>query len=98
MQLPIEYRRQGINIGDVGIITSTGEFDFLFNILQPPEHAVNGGSVPHVFSPIPRQELGRDIQETIVYGPNTHLASSSVRKTSMKWIRQVIFFDVLKVD
>jgi len=98
MQLPIEYRRQGISIGDVGIITSTGEFDFLFNILQSPEHAINGGLVPRGFSPIPREALERDIHETIVYGPNTYLASPSVRKTSVKRIRQVLSCNVPKFD
>jgi hypothetical protein len=87
MQLPIEYRRQGISIGDVGIITSTA-FDFLFNIFEPADDAINRGLVPQGFSPFPRRELEHDIQKTMDYGPNTYLASSSVRKISLT-VRQV---------
>jgi hypothetical protein len=92
MQLPIEYRRRGTSIGDVGIITSTGEFDFLFNIFYPANHPINRGVVPQDFSPLSLEELEYDIQQSNVYGPDTYLASSSVRKTSSNWIGKVLFF------
>jgi len=88
-RLPIAYRRSGVSIGDVGIITSTGEFDFLFNILQPADHSINRGIVPRGFSPLSLEELSCDIQENTIYGPDTYLASSSVQKINMNWTRQV---------
>jgi hypothetical protein len=69
MQLPIEYRRQGISIGDVGIITSTGEFDFLFNIFQPADHPINRGMVPQVFHLFPLRNSSAISREITVYGP-----------------------------
>jgi hypothetical protein len=85
MQLPIEYRRQGLSIGDVGIITSIGEFDLLFNIFYPADHPINDRMVPMGFLPLSRQNLERDVRKAIHYGPNTYLTSSSVRKTSSNW-------------
>ena len=76
--LPIEYRRRGVSIGDVGIITHIGEFDFLFNVFHAADHPINRGDVPQGFSPLKQD----DIHEYISYSPGTHLASSSVRKIS----------------
>ena len=86
-QLPIEYRREGITIGDVGIITPLGAFDFLFNIFQSANDPINRGLTPQNFSPLSRQEFEGEIQEHTVYGPDTYLASSSVRKISTDWNR-----------
>lgn len=36
-----DYREKGVSIGDVGLITSDGKFDFLFNICLPSDHPVN---------------------------------------------------------
>jgi len=91
MQLPIEYRRRGVSIGDVGIISSAGGFDFLFNIFLPADHPINDGMVPQGFSPLSCQGLERHIERTIIYGPNTHLAGASVRKISGHSIRRVLF-------
>jgi hypothetical protein len=39
------YRRKGISIGDVGIITPDGDFDFLFNICDSAAREVNPSSL-----------------------------------------------------
>jgi hypothetical protein len=45
--LPAQYRRRGVSIGDVGIITSDGEFDFLFSICEPfLDDAINPHDAP----------------------------------------------------
>ena len=83
-QLPIEYRREGITIGDVGIINPLGDFDFLFNVFQSANGPINRGLIPQNFSPLPGHEFEGEIQDHTVYGPGTYLASSSVRKISTR--------------
>jgi len=91
-RLPIEYRRLGISIGDVGIITSTGEFDFLFNIFQPADNPINRGGVPEGFVPLSFDGLADEILENNVYGPGSYLASSSVRKTNDDWLTKILSY------
>ena len=51
--LPIEYRKKGISIGDVGRITPDGGFDFLFNIDSSRASLVNPPCLPRDFQTIP---------------------------------------------
>ena len=79
-QLSIDYRRKGISIGDVGLITFFGSFDFLFNILLPAEHPIHNGRVPEGFIPLdpPLEAEDLDFQEE--FAEDSYLASASVKK------------------
>ncbi|KAJ6477783.1 hypothetical protein C8R45DRAFT_799845, partial [Mycena sanguinolenta] len=39
--LPVELRRQGTTIGDVGVVTSDGSFDVIFNICRAADDPLN---------------------------------------------------------
>jgi hypothetical protein len=82
MLLPTDYRRNGISIGDVGIIYQLGVFDFLFNVFLPSDHCINEGRVPKTFNPLDLSTMKNDISKSTVYGPDTYLPSSSLRKKS----------------
>ncbi|KAF7374442.1 WD40 containing domain protein [Mycena sanguinolenta] len=49
--LPTEYRRRGVAIGDVGRVTPEGSFDFFFNIYLPANHPINANA-PEDFVPL----------------------------------------------
>ncbi|KAF9062302.1 hypothetical protein BDP27DRAFT_295165 [Rhodocollybia butyracea] len=50
--LPLLHRQEGVRIGDIGIITDTGGFDYLFNICHDASHPLNEGRVPEGFKPL----------------------------------------------
>lgn len=77
---PIQYRSQGISIGDVGIITHFGRFDFLFNIFQPASHPINSRGVPESFI---HDSRALEVDQSIIYDRNTYLTSSSVSTSSV---------------
>jgi hypothetical protein len=78
--LPNIYRRRGIAIGDVGIITAFGGFDFMFNICLPATHPINQAGLPAGFSPLYPRLKSIDVHRHMDYTQNSYLASSSVAK------------------
>ncbi|KAJ7476173.1 hypothetical protein FB451DRAFT_268897 [Mycena latifolia] len=75
--LPDEYQRTGVAIGDVGRVTSEGIFDFFFNIYLPPEHPINA-NIPEDFSPIPGY-ASIDVHR-LHFVPGNYVSSPSVQK------------------
>ncbi|KIK62781.1 hypothetical protein GYMLUDRAFT_164037, partial [Collybiopsis luxurians FD-317 M1] len=54
--LPQHYQNNGVDVGDVGLITEEGAFDFLFNVFLPPDHIINQArGVPEDFQPLEKQ-------------------------------------------
>ena len=77
MTLPPSYQRQGVSIGDVGIITPDGGFDFLFNVCLPAEHPSNPEVLPEGFVPLELKPT--DICKFPAHHLHSHLASPSVK-------------------
>ena len=79
--LHLDYRRTGVRIGDVGIITESGAFSFLFNICLPHNDPVNPEMLPEHFAPISPPIAATDIENFKVFKNGDHLASASVRRS-----------------
>lgn len=54
MNLPDSYVREGLKIGDVGVVVpEDGSFDVFFNLCLPPTHSLHRESgVPENFTPV----------------------------------------------
>ncbi|KAJ7107136.1 hypothetical protein C8R44DRAFT_324625 [Mycena epipterygia] len=76
--LPEEYRRCGISIGDVGSVTPEGIFDFYFNVYLPSDHPINENHVPDNFVQLPLYS-GRDTIHQD-HHPGEHCSTVSVRE------------------
>ena len=78
MTLPRSYQRQGVSIGDVGIFTSDGGFDFLFNVCLRAGDSSNPDELPEGFFPFELKPT--DICKFHAHCLHSHLASPSVKK------------------
>ena len=76
--LPMAYRKSGMRIGDVGVITANGAFDFLFNVCEyndPPGAGINPAKLPDGF-----ELLIPDILSGETFEPGARLTSKSVNE------------------
>jgi len=80
--LSVPYRQTGVRIGDVGIVTPEGGFDFLFNICLPRNDPVNAWA-PDNFLPLsPPLDPNRDVISYPDYHtPGTCLLSSEIEQS-----------------
>jgi hypothetical protein len=82
--LPDQYQRTGIAIGDVGTVTVEGDFDFFFNIYLEADNPINA-NVPQDFVPL-LPYLSVDIKH---YGfdPGNHVSTGIHRLSGFsKWV------------
>ncbi|KIK59377.1 hypothetical protein GYMLUDRAFT_678444 [Collybiopsis luxurians FD-317 M1] len=71
-----EYRRVGVDIGDVGYLNESGGFDYLFNACLPANHPVNLGRVPLDFQPLHGMLNPRDLTGSMrEHEPGSHIPS-----------------------
>ena len=78
LRLPIPYRAKGVCIGDVGIVTGFGGFDFLFNICRTRDDPINPEELPDNFAPIYPPLNPTDVREFREFSSGSYLASSSI--------------------
>ena len=79
--LPDAYRRRGTAVGDVGIFTASGGFDFFFNICLPASHPINQQGLPQDFSPLFPPLQSSDIHRHMEFNSNSYLLSASVERS-----------------
>ncbi|KAJ7698730.1 hypothetical protein B0H17DRAFT_913006, partial [Mycena rosella] len=77
--LPMEYKETGVRIGDVGIITSDGAFDFVFNICVAIDDPINSVGVPDGFE-IVELHHGDVRRAPRHYPPGSDVSSAKLRK------------------
>ncbi|KAL0057390.1 hypothetical protein AAF712_015969, partial [Marasmius tenuissimus] len=89
--LPNCYKKDGIQIGDVGVITGEGRFDFLFNISRGVDDPINEYGVPYDFDKpldlwksVTVHSLGFE-QGMLLCGPGTSLWNIFSDDTITPW-------------
>ncbi|KAJ7193973.1 hypothetical protein GGX14DRAFT_527663 [Mycena pura] len=79
--LPIEYRKVGVSIGDVGIL-GDGSFEVLFNACRPTSHSINGvHGVPEDFTVFPLSN--RQISRRSYHSPGSIITSAKISEMSL---------------
>ncbi|KAJ7476215.1 hypothetical protein FB451DRAFT_1132966 [Mycena latifolia] len=76
--LPAEYQRKGVAIGDLGRVTPEGVFDFFFNIYLPADHPINANDVPEDFVPL-KPYVSKDVVH-LDFDPGSHVSSSFIHE------------------
>ena len=78
--LPPAYRKNGIRVGDVGVITANGAFEYLFNVCQYHDQE-DEGVTPTMF-PGHLEPLKPDIRVNHKFATDTYLPSDRVSEVN----------------
>ncbi|KAJ7227900.1 ankyrin repeat-containing domain protein [Mycena rebaudengoi] len=77
--LPEEARRVGTEIGDVGVVTSNGSFDVIFNICRAADDPINRFGVPEGFEQV-RLIQGDVATQTLCHRPGSDVSNTKISK------------------
>ncbi|KAF4612514.1 hypothetical protein D9613_012769 [Agrocybe pediades] len=77
--MPIEYQREGVSIGDVGVLLASGSFNFFFNIFLPSNHPFNQGNTPEGFVPLTPPLSPVDVQRLREFTFGSYITSESIK-------------------
>jgi hypothetical protein len=77
------YFSRGVNIGDVGIKTRRGSFDFLFDASLPACDPINIDGVPDEFVPLLTQARSKDIDPDF-FAPWTYIGERYVKDVNIQ--------------
>lgn len=78
--LSAEYQTSGISIGDVGLLTADGGFDFLFNVHASSADPVNDGGAPPDFHPLLLDDPYPIRKTAIIHKKESAITSADVAK------------------
>ena len=95
IRLPNPYRAKGVCIGDVGIVTPFGGFDFLFNICRTRDDPINPEELPDEFAPIYPPLNPTDVREFRGFSSGSYLSSSSIVKSQTSEQTPCVYFSFL---
>jgi hypothetical protein len=82
--LPDDYRELGTRIGDVGLVTSDGAFDYLFNVCRPADHAINHGRTPDDFEYVRLWDAYDMCRTRGLHPPQSHVASTTMKRMMIR--------------
>lgn len=75
-------RREGIEIGDVGVVTSDASFDVFFNIRRRDD-PVNRFGLPEDFEPVPLDPVADFASKASHYGAGSHVSNARIQKSRL---------------
>jgi hypothetical protein len=80
--LPNAYRIQGVRVGDLGYVSDSGGFEYLFNILEPADHEINLDRTPDGFEQLSPPLKAKEItSRKEMHKPNTDICSMKMKKS-----------------
>ncbi|CAA7271121.1 unnamed protein product [Cyclocybe aegerita] len=84
LDVPEPHQMRGVSIGDVGIVSATGNFAYGFNIFHSSEDPINLGCTPPNFVPLEFPEPSQLTRDDAHFPPMTILSSRTVEVTRVK--------------